>query len=159
MENFFNYISKPLNSDDVEIWFKSNNIYPEKMELFSDFVHSLNYIIRDTYLGEYEEGGTETKIKLSEEDNKKHFIWCWNKTIQNFEKENLIFEKEGEHYEYFESFFMEIFYQQKDKTIKDSIEKFFQELFDNKKIYTKSDLDMIYAIYKNLDKTLSIKKK
>jgi len=159
MENFFNYITKPLDSDDVEIWFKVNNIFPEKMELFSDFVNSLNYLIRDTYLGEDEDVGKETKINLSEDDERKHFDWCWNKTIDNFEKENLFFERDGEHYEYFESFFSEIFYEQKEKKIRDSIEKFFEELFDDEKSYTKSDLDMILAIYKNLDKKLSIKKK
>ena len=159
MENFFNYITKPLNSEDVDVWFKINNIYPEKIELFSDFVHSLNYIVRDTYLGEYDEENKETKINYTDEDNKKHFQWCWNKTIDNFEKENLIFERTGEHYEYFESFFMEIFYDQKEKKVRDSIEKFFEELFENDRVYTKSDLDMIYSIYKNLDKTLSIKKK
>lgn len=159
MENFFNYITKPISPDDVEIWFKMNNIYPEKMELFSDFVHSLNYLIRETYLGEYDENSKETKINLTSEDNKKHFKWCWDKTIDNFEKENLFFDKVGEHYEYFESFFSEIFYEQKDKLVRDSIETFFNELFDNKKTYTKSDLDMIQSIYKSLDKTLSIKKK
>jgi hypothetical protein len=159
MENFFNYIAKPLNADDVEVWFKVNNIFPEKMELFSDFAHSLNYLIRDTYLGEDEDVGKETKINLTQDDNKKHFSWCWNKTVDNFEKENLLFDREGEHYDYFESFFMEIFYEQKDKKIRDSIEKFFLELFDYNKAYTKSDLDMIYAIYKNLDKTLKTKKK
>lgn len=159
MENFFNYITKPMKPDDVDVWFKVNNIYIEKLNLFSDFIHSLNYLIIETYLGEDEEVSKETKISLTEEDNKKHFKWCWNKTIDNFQKENIIFDKEGEHFDYFESFFMEIFYEQKDKKIRESIEKFFYELFDTKKSYTKSDLDMIYTIYKNLDKTLSIQKK
>lgn len=159
MENFFNYISKPLDSDDVDVWFKINNIYPEKMELFSDFIHSLNNLIQDTYLGYDDEIGIETKINLSDEDNKKHFSWCWNKTVDNFEKENLFFDREGEHYEYFESFFFEIFYEQKDKKVRESIQKFFIELFDSQKSYTKSDLDMIYTIYKGLDKTLKTKKK
>lgn len=158
MENFFNYISKPIDPEDVDIWFKSNNIYREKLELFSDFVHSLNYLILDTYLGE-EDVGKETKITLSEEDIKKHFNWCWNKTIDNFEKERLIFDRDGEHYEYFESFYMQVFYEQKEKKVRESISVFFDELFGDDKIYTKSDLDMIFSIYKNLDRTLSIKKK
>ena len=154
MENFFNYITKPLNPDDVDLWFKVNNIYIEKLILFSDFVHSLNYLILETYLGEDEDLGKETKINLTNEDTKKHFKWCWNKTLDNFEKENIVFEREGEHFEYFESFFMEIFYEQKEKKVRESIEKFFNELFDTKKSYTKSDLDMIHTIYKNLDRTL-----
>ena len=66
MENFFNYVTKPLNPDDVDIWFRVNNIIPEKLELFSDFSNSLNVTITDTYLGE-EPKSNETKIILSKE--------------------------------------------------------------------------------------------
>lgn len=153
MENFFNYITKPLNPEDVDLWFRINNIIPEKLELFSDFSHSLNLLICDTYLGE-ELNSNETKITLTNEDKEKHFYWCWNKTIDNFKKENLIFENEGEHYEYFKSFFEEIFYNQKEKVVRNSINNFFSDLFDLNKPFTKSDLDMISAIYKLLDKNL-----
>ena len=153
MENFFNYITKPLNPEDVGLWFRINNVIPEKLELFSDFSQSLNLIICETYLGE-ELKSNETKITLSNEDNEKHFSWCWNKTIDNFKKENLTFENNGEHYEYFKSFFEEIFYNQKEKVVRDSINNFFNDLFDLNKPFTKSDLDMISAIYKLLDKNL-----
>jgi hypothetical protein len=153
MENFFNYITKPLNPEDVDLWFRINNVIPEKLELFSDFSQSLNLIICETYLGE-ELKSNETKITLSNEDNEKHFSWCWNKTIDNFKKENLTFENNGEHYEYFKSFFEEIFYNQKEKVVRDSINNFFNDLFDLNKPFTKSDLDMISAIYKLLDKNL-----
>jgi len=158
MENFFNYISKPVDPEDVDLWFRVNNIFPEKLNLFYDFVLSLNYLIIDTYLGHDEDLGKETKITMTEEDIKKHFKWCWDKTIENFGKENLIFEKEGEHYEYFESFYLEVFYRQKDKKVRESIYKFFNELFSTKKPYTKSDLDMILTIYKSMEKTLVNKK-
>jgi len=153
MENFFNYITKPLNPEDVDLWFRINNIIPEKLELFSDFSHSLNLLICDTYLGE-ELKSNETKITLSEDDKTKHFNWCWNKTVDNFKKENLIFENEGEHYEYFKSFFEEIFYNQKEKVVRDSINNFFDDLFNLNKPFTKSDLDMISSIYKLLDKSM-----
>ena len=155
MENFFNYITKTINPEEVDIWFRVNNIYPEKLELFSDFTHSLNLLIVETYLGE-EDDSVETKIKLTEEDNKKHFEWCWNKILDNFKKENIFFENKGDHYDYFESFFFEIFYTQKEKTVRSSIEKFFMELFDTKTSFTKSDLDMIGTIYKLLDKNMSV---
>lgn len=153
MENFFNYITKPLNPEDVDLWFRINNIIPEKLELFSDFSHSLNLLICETYLGE-DLKSNETKITLTEEDKEKHFSWCWGKTLDNFEKENLFFEKNGEHYDYFKSFFEEIFYNQKEKVVRDSINNFFNDLFDLNKPFTKSDLDMISAIYKLLDKNL-----
>ena len=152
MENFFNYISKPLLPEEVDLWFTSNNIIPEKLELYSDFTHSLNNLIFNTYLGE--SSINETKITLSESDDRNHFEWCWNRTIDNFSKESVRFDKDGEHFDYFESFFGETFYNQKDTKVKSSIGFFFTDLFNNNKTFTKSDLDMITTIYKLLDKYL-----
>jgi len=154
MENFFNYIAKPMNPDDVDVWFRVNNIIPEKMELYYDFSFSLYYLVLDTYLGE--EKSNETKVTLSDDDKTKHFDWCWNKTIGNFKKEEITFNLKGDHYEYFLSFFTEIFYNQKESRIKDSIGTFFNDLFDRKKPFTKSDLDMISSIYKSLDKNMNV---
>jgi hypothetical protein len=154
MENFFNYIAKPMDPEDVDLWFRVNNIIPEKMDLYYDFSFSLYYLILDTYLGDDKNG--ETQIILSEEDNLKHFEWCWNKTVENFRKEEISFNKRGDHYDYFLSFFSEIFYNQKENRIKSSIGTFFNDLFDRKKPFTKSDLDMISSIYKSLDKNMSV---
>lgn len=154
MENFFNYIAKPMDPEDVDIWFRVNNIIPEKLELYYDFSLSLYYLIIDTYLGDEKNG--ETTVILSEEDNQKHFLWCWKKTIENFGREEIMFNDEGEHFEYFSSFFLDIFYNQKEKKIKESIGTFFKDLFDVKKPFTKSDLDLISSIYKSLDKNMSV---
>lgn len=152
MENFFKYISKPIPSDDVDVWFKINNIIPEKLELFYDFSYSLNMLIIETYLGE--NNTSETKIELSSDDNEKHFQWCFNKVIDNFSKEGIKIKKKGEHYDYFKTFFYDVFYNQKEKKVRKSIGEFFNELFDLNKPFTKSDLDMIGVIYKILDKNL-----
>ena len=143
-----------MDPDDVDIWFRVNNIIPEKMDLYYDFSFSLYYLILDTYLGD--DKNSETKIVLSDEDNLKHFEWCWNKTIENFQKEEITFNKKGDHYEYFLSFFTDIFYNQKENKIKSSIGTFFNDLFDRKKPFTKSDLDMISSIYKSLDKNMLV---
>jgi hypothetical protein len=152
MENFFNYLSKPVSNEDVDIWFKSNNIIFEKMELYYEFVISLLDLIEKTYLGEGSD--PNTKIETSEEDDVKHFDWCWKKTIKNFEKENIIFDSEGEHNEYLKTLFLEIFYNQKENTIRYAVKNFFKDLFDLEKEFTRSDLDMILTIYKSLDKNM-----
>jgi uncharacterized protein YpuA (DUF1002 family) len=72
----------------------------------------------------------------------------------NFQKENINFYKKGEHFDYFKSFFDDIFYNQGEDKVKDSIGSFFTDLFNMKKTFTKSDLDMILTIYKTLDKNL-----
>jgi hypothetical protein len=153
MENFFNYISKPVHPDDVQVWLNINKIIPEKVDLYSDFTSSLYKLILNTYLGE-DDKSNESNIKLTEEDNTKHFDWCWKKTIENFNKENVKFYSKGEHYDHFKSFFDEVYYNQKEQKVKDQIGVFFEDLFDLKKPFTKSDIDMLTDLYKSLDKNL-----
>jgi hypothetical protein len=155
MDNFFNYITKNLEIEEVDIWFKANNIIPEKMELYYDLSYSLYLLIQKTYLGNVE-NNKETKVEMSEEDNTKHFNWCWNKTIKNFNKENIKFQNDGDHYDYFFSLFNELYYKQNKETIRNSIDVFFLDLFNREKPFTQVDLDLIYNIYKTLDKNLAM---
>lgn len=153
MENFFNWVTKPLSKEDVDVWFNIHNMIPEKSELFYDFCFSLLSLIKNTYLGE-ENSHNETKIRLTEDDNINHFEWCWTTTVSNFKKENVKFNLKGDHYEYFKTFLMEIFYNQKNVSVRNSIEHFFKELFDMDVIFTKSDLDLYTELYKLLDKNI-----
>ena len=155
MDNFFNYITKNLDPEEVDVWFRANNIIPEKMELYYDLSYSLYLLIKKTYLGDIEVN-SETKVDMSEEDNKRHFDWCWSKTIDNFKKETILFETKGEHYDYFNSLFSELYYKQSKKEIRNSIDTFFNDLFNRDKPFTQVDLDLIYNIYKTLDKNLLV---
>jgi hypothetical protein len=154
MENFFNYITSPLDINDVDIWFKTNNIIFEKMDLFYDFTFSLTTIVYDTYLGGISDDN-ESKIEMSDEDNINHFNWCWKENIKMFEKENILINDRGEHYDYFKDFFIELFYNHSEDKIKKSLSDFFTEMFDRKKPFTKSDLDVIYTIYKSIDNNMT----
>ena len=82
MENFFNYLSKPFPPEEVDIWFKRNNIIHEKMELYYDFIISLFDLVLTTYLGDNE--NLDTKIEITSDDDVKHFEWCWKKTMKTF---------------------------------------------------------------------------
>ena len=155
MDNFFNYITKNLDPEEVDIWFRVNNIIPEKMELYYDFSFSLFFLIKSTYLGN-SENGSETKVEMTEDDNLRHFEWCWNKTLDNFKRESITFEIEGEHKEYFLSLFKEIYYNQNKEVVRNSIDTFFNDLFNREKPFTQVDLDLIYNIYKTLDKNLTL---
>lgn len=153
MENFFNYLTKTIPPEDVLVWLDANNIIYEKLELFSDFSQSLYQLINSTYLGE-SNLPNDTKISLSEDDKLNHFNWCWNKTLNNFHKEGIKFSDKGDHYDYYKSFFFDIFYNQSEEHVRESVGLFFDDLFDVDKDFTKSDLDMISAIYKYLDKSI-----
>jgi len=146
---------KPIPKDDVETWFNVNNIILEKKELFSDFVHSLIDLIKSTYLGDQvDTQKTETTIQLQQEDKQKHFDWCWSKTIDTFSKENINFELNGDHKDYFSNLLMDLFYNTENRIISDNIEPFFVNLFDDKVGYSQSDLEMITEIYKLLNKNI-----
>jgi hypothetical protein len=157
MDNFYSWMIKPVGSDDVEVWFNMNNMIPEKRQLFSDFTFSLYNLIKNTYLGDDSDDNNETKVVLTEEDKQAHFDWCWSKTIENFNKENIRFNYKGDHREYFENFFRDLFYFAEKKEIAVNIPVFFKELFNENKTYTKSDLEMVTDIYKRLDKNLNKK--
>jgi hypothetical protein len=155
MDNFFSWVMKPLPKDDIETWFSVNNIILEKKELFSDFVRSLIDLIKSTYLGDgVDTQKTETTIQLQQEDKQKHFDWCWTKTIDAFSKENINFELNGDHKDYFSNLLMDLFYNTENKIISDNLEPFFINLFDDKVGYSQSDLEMITEIYKLLNKNI-----
>jgi hypothetical protein len=150
MENFFNWMVKPVPEDEVVIWFNINNMHYEKIELFGDIFKSLYMIINETYLGDET---SETKIILSNEDKKNHFDWCWNKMIENFKKENVIINPNGKHKDYLESFYVETFYSPTDK-LKESIPSFLTQIFDINIPFSKSDLEILTELYKLLEKNI-----
>lgn len=149
MENFFNYMTKKIPKDEIIIWFNIHNMYYERIELFGDIFKSLNFIINDTYLGNE---SYETKIIITNEDNQKHFDWCWEKLVEDFRKENIIISLEGEHKEYFKSFFNDTFYNQDGSKVKESIPTFLNEIFNVNKDFVKPDLDILTEFYKILQR-------
>jgi hypothetical protein len=81
MENFFNWMTKPLPNEDIIIWFNIHNMTYEKIELYGDVFKSLNQIILDTYLGDTI---FLTKIVLNDEDNLSHFRVVLEKNNRQF---------------------------------------------------------------------------
>lgn len=153
MDQFFNWLAKPMLPEEIDAWYKSNNIIPEMSDLFRDFCFSLLNLVDETYLGN-DESSKETKIGLTQEDKSAHFLWCWNKTVSNFEKENIFFIKNDETYNYFKSFFMEVYYNQEQDFIKRSLNEFFIQIFNRNNKHSKSDIEMFTELYKLLERSL-----
>ena len=146
-EQFYKYITEPIEKEEMALWVKAYNIKSEKTELFFDFINSLFTLIRETYLGE--------DIMKKEEDIKGHFTWCWDKEVSNFKKENINFNEVGNHYEYFWNFFYESFYIAKEEETIPKISMFFNRMF---KLYiqkTKSELDLLSEMYSILNSNLT----
>lgn len=151
MENFFNWMSKPIPKDEVVIWFNIHNMNYEKIELYGDIFKSLNHIVHDTYMG----GDLiETKISLTQEDKELHLEWCWKKTVEDFKKEGILISLEGEHKEYFKGFYLDTFYNPTEKNVKEAIPSFIFDVFDVEKPFTKSDLDILTELYKMMEKNI-----
>jgi hypothetical protein len=155
-KGFFDWLAKPMEQEDVSAWYLANNIIPEYTELFRDFCLSFLNLLNETYLGNLSTENSETKVLMSEKQKKEHFRWCWEKTIKNFNKENIDFIFEEKDYNFFESFFYEIFYNQDDERLKNSMDEFFVHLFDDNYKKTKADLEIFTDIYKTLERSLVI---
>lgn len=155
MDQFFNWLTKPMLPEEIDAWYKANNIIPEMSELFRDFCFSLLKLVDDTYLGN-NDNSKETNIGLSQDDKTAHFTWCWNKTLQNFEKENIKFEAKPETFDYFKTFFMEVYYNQEQESVKRSLNEFFVQIFSKNNRHSKSDIEMFTELYKLLEKSLQI---
>jgi hypothetical protein len=156
MGRFFDWLAKPMNQEDITAWYLANNITPELTELFRDFCFSFLILLKETYLGDDFLDNKETRVGMTDQQKKEHFKWCWNKTIENFNKESIDFKFNESDSEFFESFFFEVFYDQPDQKVKDTINEFFTQLFDNVGKKTKSDIEIFTDIYKVLERSLKI---
>ena len=147
-EEFYNYITEPVTTEDMRLWVRHKNIDVDRAELFYDFIDSVHTLVHETFLGD--------DVITNEEDKQKHFNWCWNKTITNFKEENIIFNAEGDHYNYFWNFFHQSYYTDKDKRDVDNINNYFLILSKLHILKTKSELDMLSDIYILLDSNLTV---
>ena len=153
--DFINWISKPVPEEELKIWFSVNNIVYERSELYKDFCVALMTLINDTYFGD-KDGKFETEVEMSDEDNMKHFDWCWNKTIENFKEEGIDFSGNNNLYEYFLNFMLETFYLSKKKSDKlhFNLLKLWSYLFGYTIPKSRSDVDSFIEVYKLFDKSL-----
>jgi hypothetical protein len=156
MGRFFDWLAKPLDDGDLTAWYLANNITIEHTELFRDFCLSFLRLIKETYLGENSDSKNETRVGMTTQQKKEHFHWCWNKTIQNFERESIIFKFDDTDAFFFESFFFDVFYNQPDEDVKEQTEKFFEQIFNRKTKKSKSDVEIFTDIYKVLERSLKI---
>jgi hypothetical protein len=145
-ENYLEFVSSESYKHQIDIWYKAYNISREKTELFYDFLLSLYDLIEQTYLG-------SDVVKL-EEDQMNHLTWCWDKTIENFNKEKIFFKERGSHYEYIWRFFLEAYYYTKLDGGNIKIPEYFFKLFDFRHKKSRSELDILTEVYKLFEQNL-----
>lgn len=138
-----------MEERDILLLLKINGFTVERANLLLDFVQSITQKIVRTYLGD---------TLMTTEDKRKHFDWCWKSVLKDFSKENIFFNKKGSLYDYFLSFFNEIFYLEQEKE-----EKKFQKTlyfiinsFNYKRLKTKSEIDSFLDLYKIFNKSFEV---
>lgn len=142
--DFIDYVSRPMNKEDIVLMYRINNVMPERSGLYLDFSESLFDLVVSTYLGD---------DIMDDKNVKEHFNWCWNTTINNFKKEKIHFESQ-ELYDYFFILFHETFYNEKDKTEVNFLLQFWRDIFSYSKTKTSSELESFLELYKIFDKSL-----
>ena len=145
-EGSLEFVSLENYKQQIDIWYRAYNISRERIELFHDFLASLYELVDQTYLG--------PELFDIEENQKNHFTWCWDKTIENFSKEKIHFKEKGNHYEYLWNFFLEAYYYNQLDGVKVRIKEYFIILFDFNYRKTRSELDMLTEIYKIFEQNL-----
>jgi hypothetical protein len=87
-----------------------------------------------------------------------HFNWCWDKNINNFKEENIIFKSIEELKDYFKEFLIEVYYNIEDKDskpyISENLISLWEYLFDYKKPKSQADVDSFIEIYNIFEKSL-----
>lgn len=144
--DFIEYISKPINKEEMYYLYKVNGVSYERVELFYDFIYSLFDLIVNTHLGDE---------RMTEDDDLKHFKWCWDKTIENFKKEKIYFDSTMELYTYFLTLLQESFYMEEktDENINKIID-FWRTCFNYSGSKTMSEMEALIDIYKLFNKSL-----
>ena len=147
--DFLSYIKNNLSEHTLIMLYDANKVRFDRCQLYSDFVCSLLLIVFDTYMGdEY----TDKEQRIT------HFNWCWDKNINNFKEENIIFKSIEELKDYFKEFLVEVYYNIEDKDskpyISENLISLWEYLFDYKKPKSQADVDSFIEIYNIFEKSL-----
>jgi hypothetical protein len=146
--DFIEYISKNMEKEDLFLLYRINNVKIERLEMYSDFIYSLNDLIIKTYLGD---------DITSDNEKNNHFNWCWKQVISSFKSEGIYFLDANELHDYFFSFYQESFYdEEKENDKMPKLELFWDELFQYDKAKTMSEYETLVELYKIFDKSFIV---
>jgi len=143
---FIRYVKTPLSEESIQMLLDSHGVTYEKAKLFGDFVKSFLMRSFTTYLD-----GVESKIYSTKEQQNNHFLWAWNTTITDFNKENIIFFDDIKVRAYFRAVMFDSFYTFEDKSLDgfdvNNMYKLWYTLFDYKGRKTRMDVDGFTELY------------
>lgn len=139
---FNDYISKPLNKEMIKELERLNNIIPEYIILYYDFIVSLSIIVLKYFPG-------NDSIQ-TEEAFRDYFNWCWLKNLDNFKKEHIFFQDKDNMYSYFFDYYLNVYFKEDNKTsyLTEIIFLFWKNIFGFGKRRTRLEYNVFLQIYK-----------
>lgn len=142
-------IRKDLSHAELHQFYRIHNVILERVDLFRDLCTSLTKTIYSTYLGD---DITSPKYQL------KHFNWCWDKTLVDFNKENIFFKKQGTLFNYLLKYFQEMFYMNVNKYEEEVvILRYWKFIFSYTEPKRHKDLNFFITLYNLMNQNLVIK--
>jgi hypothetical protein len=147
---FINYMINPLSYEQMHLLYKANDIKYDRCNLYYDFIKTLNKVIHDTYLG--------SDFISTEREIMEHFEWCFNNVLELFREEKIKFDSTDKIKDYFFYFYFELFYKDKTKSL-EKLNRLADFSFDYDRLKSRSDIDIMFEIYKMLDKSVYFKTK
>jgi len=123
---------------------KKYMIIRDRVEIYHDFSYNLLHYIYKYYL--------DKETLNDDKDIKNHFMFCYNKTCDDFLNENIDFKKNDGLIQYFYMYYYHQFY----KSDKENIPityfiKFWKEIFNVDKLRNKKSLNLLVEIYTIFD--------
>ena len=143
---FVNYIMDPLSYEQMQLLYRANNIKYDKVNLYYDFITSLNKLVDKTYLGD--------EYISTEEEMLGHFNWCFDKIIENFDKENIKFKNDNDLRSYFKYYYEHLYYNDSEKSL-EKIDDLPKYSFEYYRLKSMSDLDILVELYKLFERSLN----
>jgi len=147
VDKFLKYMQRPLLLPELDLIYTSNNIVFERVDVYRDFILTLNNLILTSYLGDEH---------TNEEDRIKHFNWCWNDVSNKLAYGNISFKNNKDAYVYFINFYFDTFYdiEEKDEIVLlNNLHEVWSSIFDYNIEKPRTDLDTFLTLYRVFEKT------
>lgn len=127
-------------------------VVKDRVEIYKDFTLNLLFYILKYYID---------RESLNEDvDIRNHFVWCFNKTCDDFKKEEIDFSDNSELLEYFYSFYYNQFYKYDENLMDHEFNEnyfiqFWKNIFHFSDQNNKTLLSVLVELYIIFDKSIS----
>jgi hypothetical protein len=138
---------KQNDNNQVTTKFK---IIKDRIEIYKDFTFNLLHYIYDYYL--------DIETLSLDQDIKNHFLFCYNKTCNDFLKEEIDFSENKELIEYFYVYYYHHFYKVNKEIKIDFFVNFWNSIFNVDNPRNKNLLNVMVELYQVFDQSISNKK-